>query len=123
MDSSPIGYIRNLVADVPALDVVLNVCLQKWGTTPPITLVFAEVGDAIAENLPSLSNETRRKVFAAIEDGMVSEDTTLRTAMGTGLVEALVAGADKNPNLWAELESLLGTATMKYAIAWRNFSG
>jgi hypothetical protein len=122
MNSSPLEYLRTLVAGVPALDSALNRCLQSWGAeTPPATIAFAEVGDAITENLAALPNEARQKIFAAVEEGMVSQDSALRTAMATGLVEALVASADKKPNLWIEFESLLGVASLKHATAWRNF--
>ena len=122
MNSSPLDYLRSLVAGVPALESELNRCLQNWGReTPPATIVFAEVGDAIAANLAALPNAARRKIFAAIEGGMVSQDTVLSTAMATGLVEALVASADQKPDLWKKFESLLGAASMKYAVAWRNF--
>jgi hypothetical protein len=122
MKSSPLDYLRSFVADVPALNAALNRSLQSWGTeTPPNTVIFAEVGDAIASNLATLPNEVRRKVFAAIEEGMVSQDTALSTAMATGLVEALVANADKKPDMWKEFENLFGAASMKHAAAWRNF--
>jgi hypothetical protein len=42
-------------------------------------------------------------------------------AMATGLVEALVASADKNADLWTELEKSLGPTSMRHALAWRNF--
>jgi len=122
MNSSPLDYLRSLVAGVPALNAAFNRCLQNWGTeTPPTTIIFAEVGDAIAENLAALPNEARRKIFAVIEEGMVSQDTALSTAMATGLVEALAASADKKPDLWTEFESLFGAASMRHAVAWRNF--
>lgn len=122
MNSSPLDFLRSFVVDVPALDLALNKCLKSWGTEkPPATIVFAEVGDAIAENLAALPNETRRKIFAAIEEGMNSRDAALRTAMATGLVEALTASADKKPDLWIEFENLLGAASMKHAAEWRNF--
>jgi hypothetical protein len=52
---------------------------------------------------------------------VVSQDTALGTAMATGLVEALVTSADKNPGLWTELEKLFGPASLKHAVAWRDF--
>ena len=122
MNLSPLDYLRSLVADVPALNAALNRSLQSWGTeTPPNTVIFAEVGDAIASNLAALPIDVRRKVFSAIEEGMVSQDAALSTAMATGLVEALVANADTKPDLWKEFENLLGAASIKHAVAWRNF--
>ena len=122
MNSSPLDYLQRLVADVPDLNAALNQSLQDWGSEiPPNTVIFAEVGDAIAVNIGTLSDEMRQKVFAAIEEGMVSEDNAISTAMPTGLVEALVASADKKPDLWKEFEISLGAASMKHAVAWRNF--
>jgi hypothetical protein len=117
-----LGYLRALVAGIPALDDARNRCLRKWGTeTPPITVLFAGVGRAIAENLAVLLGEVQQRLFAGIEESVVSQDSALGTAMATGLVEVLVTSADKNPGLWAEPEKLFGPASLKHAVAWRDF--
>lgn len=122
MNSLPLDYLRSLVASVPILNEALARCLQNWGAeAPPATVVFAEIGDAIAKNLAMLPNDVRQRIFAGIEDGMVGQNSPLRVAMATGLVEALVASADQNADLWTELEKLLGPASMRHALTWRNF--
>src|ERR1041385_4567383 len=118
MNCSPIEHLRSFVAGVPALNASFNRCLQNWGAeVPPDTIIFAEVGDAIAENLAALSPELRQEIFTGIEAGVVSQNAALSTAMATGLVEALVTRADKRPELWLEIEKLLGAASKKHAVA------
>lgn len=122
MNSLLLVYLRGLVTGVPVLNETLEHCLQDWGTeAPPATVVFGKIGDAIAENLAVIPDDVRQKIFAGIEGAMVSQDSALKTAMATGLVEALVAGADKKAGLWTELETLLGPASMRHAATWRNF--
>ena len=122
MGASPIDYLRGLVSDIPVLNEKLNCRLQNWGDeTPPATIAFGEIGDAIAENMALLPEELRRRIFATIEEGMISPDPALGTAVATGLVEALVSSADKKPELWNQLDKLFGAASRKHALAWRNF--
>jgi hypothetical protein len=122
MTSSSLFYLQNLVTGIPPLETSLNECLQKWSPeTPPATIAFAHIGTAIGDSLALLSPDVRRRVFAAIENGMLSSDTDLETAMATGLIEALVASSDKHPGLWADLQRSLGSASMKHAEAWRTF--
>lgn len=122
MSSSPMDFLRRLVSQVPALGERLDCCLKDWEPEPaPLTVVFAEVGDAIAENLTALPEEVLREVFEKIEEGMRSPDLAIASAVATGLVEALVSRADKRPEFWEYFEKLLGPASAKHAVSWRNF--
>lgn len=115
-------YLRGLVSDIPVLNEKLNRCLAHWGIeSPPPIWAFGEVGDAIADNLEALPDETREKIFASIEIGMASPDDDLSTAMATGLIEALISHSDGKAGLWEQIERLLGPDSKKYALAWRSF--
>ena len=122
MNTSTINYLRSLVSEIPALNEKMDRCLETWGAeTPPDTVLFAAVGDAIAENVLVFPGEVRRRVFETIEKGMVCPDMAIRSAVATGLVEALVSNADRRPELWAHFQSLFGIASKEHAAAWRNF--
>jgi hypothetical protein len=122
MYNRTMDYLRNLVLDIPVLNEKLTRCIKYWGDeTPPPIVAFGDIGDAIVDNLTALSGEVRQKVFASIESGMTDPDDDIRTAMATGLIEALISRSDGKPGLWAEIESLLGPDSKKYALAWRSF--
>jgi hypothetical protein len=96
--------------------------LAEWTDEPPPLIIgYGGIGQAIAENLNSFSQETRNKIFADIECGMTNSDEAVATATATGLVEALVAVSDKDPTLWLDLERMLGPESLKYAKNWRDF--
>lgn len=121
---TPLEYLRGLTANVVTLNASLDQCLRSWSpAVPPDTVVFARIGDSISEAFPSLSSDERRRIFAAIETGVVSPDEALRTAMVTGMVESLVANTDRKPELWSEFEKLFGPASLKHAVWWRDFGG
>jgi hypothetical protein len=122
MKSSLEEYLRKLASGVPALEDQLARSLHGWGADqPPVTVVFADLGNAIAENIGILPDAALRTIFATVEVGMTTSDDVLRTAVATGLVEALVSTADAKRDLWKDLDKLLGPASRKHAIAWRNF--
>jgi hypothetical protein len=117
MNAAPIDYIRSLVLDISVLNSALDQSLLRWGADIPTVVL----GDAIAEHLAVLPIPVRKRIFTAIEEVMLGDDVYLSTVMATGLVEALVSCADKKPELWKEYEKLLGAASMKHALAWRDF--
>lgn len=122
MSPLPLNYLRTLIVGIAALEEPFNRCLQEWGAqTPPDTIIFTEIGRAIGARFSAFTAEEQRRLFVGIEEGMLSHDAALRTAMATGLVEALVAKADKSPDLWSDFEKLLGTTSMEHALAWRTF--
>jgi hypothetical protein len=122
MTTSSLRYLQNLVSGVPILQETLSGSLNDYATErPPIVLVFADVGAAIADNLPHFSEQLRQRIFRGVEGGMTGSDIELKTAMATGLIEALVAKSDAKPELWLEFEKLLGAESMRYAETWRKF--
>ncbi len=123
MNTSPLEYLRSITLAVPQLNERLDDCLHRWGSLeiPPITFMFAEVGDVIAENISTLPKHQLQEIFLKIEEGINNPDTVLSTAVATGLIEALVSNADKKPELWREFEKLLGAASLRHAVAWRDF--
>ena len=93
--------------------------LDEWKPDkPPVTTLFAALGDRIAECFDSADVDTNRQMFLLIEDAMASGDQELVTAVATGLVEAMVTKAVRNENLWKRMSPLLGPLTLHHAEAW-----
>lgn len=116
------SYLERLTNEVPQLATIVKVCTQEWTPDkPPMTTLFAAIGDGISQELSGWSTNTRERVFAIVEIGMVNEDRLLQTAVATGLVEALVTNGDARPDLWIEYKKCFGPKTLQHAIAWRDF--
>lgn len=88
---------------------------------PPITTIFSELGSRIIQDLYTSDAEVNRRIFRMIEDAMASGDDELRTAVGTGLIEAVIARTDGNEQLWRDVESMFGDRSLEYAQAWRSW--
>ena len=115
-------YLERLTRMAPALgDCVARLAASWAPESPPLTILFSEVGDAIASHLAQMPRDLQQKLFAEIERGISSQNDELRTALTTGLIEALVGRSDKQPELVAELELLFGARSLKHAREWRDF--
>jgi hypothetical protein len=93
--------------------------LNEWQPEePPVTTLFAALGDRIAEDFGSAGVDANRRMFSLIEQAMESSDQRLVTAVATGLIEALVTRAVRSEGLWEEMASLLGPRSRHHAEAW-----
>lgn len=93
--------------------------LEDWEPEePPVTTLFAALGDRIAEDYVSTDIETNRCIFSLIEQAMESSDQYLVTAVATGLIEALVTSAFRSEGLWNQIAPLLGPRTLRHAESW-----
>jgi len=85
---------------------------------PPVTILFAELGDRIVEDFDLMSIDTKRGVFGLIETAMASGDSKLVTAVATGLIEAIVATASRQVGVWERISPLMGDLSRRHAEAW-----
>jgi len=93
--------------------------LDEWRPEePPVTTLFAALGDRIAEDFDSAGVDINRQIFSLIEDAMESGDQGLVTAVATGLIEALVTRAVRSEGLWKRMAPLLGPRALHHAEAW-----
>ena len=85
-------------------------------------LWMSSVGHAVAATLPTLSPSAQRAVLDAVERGMVSGGELLRTALATGLLEALALDMDRAVVPRDLVTPLLGTSSRAYLDAWDDFT-
>jgi hypothetical protein len=85
-------------------------------------LWMSSVGHAISAVLPALPHESQRAVFDAVERGMASGGELLRTALATGLLEALVHDVDRAVVPRELVEPFLGSRSRAYLEAWDTFT-
>ena len=85
---------------------------------PPVTTLYAALGEQIAEHFDGVDIDTNRKIFVLIEEAMENGDQELVTAVATGLIEALVTRAVRSESLWKRIALLIGPRTLHHAEAW-----
>jgi hypothetical protein len=112
-------FVSLLVAASGGLQATYREVLDEWRPEePPVTTLFAALGDRIAEDFGRAGVDTNRRMFSLIEQAMESSDRGLVTAVATGLIEALVTRAVRSEGLWKEMAPLLGPRSLHHAEAW-----
>lgn len=112
-------FVDLLAATSGGIKAACQEVLDEWRPEePPVTTLFAALGDRIAEDFESAGVDTNRQIFSLIEKAMESGDPGLVTAVATGLIEALVTRAMRSESLWKQLAPFLGPRSLHHAEAW-----
>lgn len=112
-------FVGLLVAASGGVQAAYQEALDEWRPEkPPVTTLFAALGDRIAEDFGRTGVDTNRRIFSLIEQAMESRDQELVAAAATGLIEALVTRAVRSERLWKEMAPLLGLRSLHHAEAW-----
>ena len=92
------------------------------GTDHPLCVAVlpAAIGKELARCFDNMRNESRVSAFELIEEGMNSSDHALKTAVATGIIEALISESSRNEGLWSRIELQLGSVSRRHADGWRN---
>ncbi|WP_296927036.1 hypothetical protein [Polaromonas sp.] len=114
---------QNFVNEIVALSEGMQVSHRETveyfsPNEPPVTALFAAIGDRIAKDFDGTSADVNQRVFGLIEDAMAGESIQLMTAVATGLIEALATQKDRNEGLWLRISPMLGTRSLYHAKAW-----
>ena len=119
MDAVYQDFINTLVHQSLWLRAAYGETLEYWHPNePPITTLFAALGDRIADNFDITEPVVNSRIFALIESAMESGDQRLITAVATGLIEAMISRmAAKEGNLQRLIQGL-GVLSRKHAEAW-----
>lgn len=112
-------FVGLLSAASHGVEQVCQEVLADWRPEkPPVTTLFAALGDRIADDFRVAGFDTNRRIFSLIEHAMESSDQGLVAAVATGLIEALVSRAARSEGLWEEMAPLLGPRSRHHAEAW-----
>ncbi|WP_136623633.1 DUF7674 family protein [Bradyrhizobium centrolobii] len=112
-------FVNLLVAASGGVHAAYQEVLEEWQPgEPPVTTLFAALGDRIAEDFGRAGVDANRRVFSLIEQAMESSDQGLVTAVATGLIEALATRAVRSESVWKEVASLLGPRSLHHTEAW-----
>jgi len=96
---------------------------EDWGQDIPTILLFSNIGREMARSFTDLSMEERSFLINSMETGISSSSEGLRTAIATGLLEALcnTSQASTDPNLWSTIHCNLGPRSRAYVDAWLDW--
>ena len=122
MKPSCLNFVNAFVDQSLDLKLAHQKMLDEWmPENPPLTILFGALGDQVIENLSGREEAANRRIFQLVETAMASDDEELRTAVATGLIEAVVTKTDGKEALWQYALSLFGDLSKKHAEWWRGF--
>jgi hypothetical protein len=120
MENICVQFIDEITKKFDGLQDAVNEINEYWKPDQaPVTIIFAAIGKELVRQFDSIKNEKKLEVFQCIEDGINSSDINLRTAVATGIIEALVSESTENEDLWLRIEQQLGVSSKHYALSWR----
>jgi hypothetical protein len=120
MENICVQFIDEITKKFDGLQNAVNEINEYWKPDQaPVTIIFAAIGKELVRQFDSIKNEKKLEVFQCIEDGINSSDINLRTAVATGIIEALVSESTENEDLWLRIEQQLGVSSKHYVLSWR----
>lgn len=113
------GFVNELVRQTLGLRAAHEEALEYWRPDePPVTTLFAALGDRIADDFGSTESDVNSRIFALIESAMASGDQKLIIAVATGLIEAMITRAAAKEGSPQRLTQELGALSRMHAEAW-----
>lgn len=110
-------FLDRLVSQDERLRIVYDSVLTEWSpTSPPLTILFGELGDRIAQDLEE-DSIVLVEIFLLIEMAMNSRNEELVLSVATGMIEAMVTKSHKIGGI-ERLLNALGTSSRRHALAW-----
>lgn len=119
MEKSCHKFINTLIERTASLQATYRETIDYWEPDePPVTTMFAALGSRIADDFDSIETDINWITFRLIEEAMAGDDNNLKTAVATGLLEAIIATAWRHEGLWSRISPMLGDMSRKHADAW-----
>lgn len=117
------GFMDELERLAPAVGAALEADDEPRRPDMELPVLWmGALGHAIARSLSELSEDRQRAVFDLVERGMRSGGVLLRTALATGLLEALATDMDRGVVSRDLVAGLLGDRSRGYLDAWDEFT-
>lgn len=121
METSNVQFIEKLLQKSEYLKEITEKIVEYWSPDPvPTIILFSEIGREFAQRFETLTSEEIEQISHLVEEGMSSGDDVLKTAIATGMVEAIFSEAYKHEGLSQKIGLHLGNVSKRYVDAWMN---
>ncbi len=112
-------FVETLINQSEGLREAYNKAIEYWSPDePPVTTLFEALGDRVVEEFDQVDQDENQRIFSLIESAMASGNTSLMTAVATGLIEAIVAMSHREEDKWQRISPMLGELSRNHAFAW-----
>lgn len=114
----------NLVMSIPALAGDITFLRDRWGESPPPTVLMSAIGKGYVREVEILGESSKQSFFRKIEKALSEGDAFIKDAVATGLLEAVASESERRGLNRADvIDSLAGPAVLAYLAAWDEFTG
>jgi hypothetical protein len=117
-------WIRSLADLTPPMKDAADALDLAWSPDlPPVTVAASTVGRAFGGALSDLTSNDIAAVCRAVEMLMTNSDESIRDAIATGFLEALLAQSSEGMIDFRKVAWALGRASREYCLGWDKFTG
>lgn len=90
---------------------------------PPNTVVMSAIGHTIATHAKEMSSSELEAIFREVERQLIEGSESIRSAVATGLLEALLHVESDKQFDFKVVVSYLGPRSVEYCREWDRFTG
>jgi hypothetical protein len=120
MNRSTLKEIERFSIITPAMQSTFNKVVDEWSPEiPPLTIIFAALGDSFIDSFQSIEVKNAEMVFEKIEAMLTGENEELNIGASTGFLEAIEA----KTSFSKEAKLMLGKESRSFLRSWREFLG
>ncbi|NEQ42446.1 MAG: hypothetical protein F6K00_02340 [Leptolyngbya sp. SIOISBB] len=118
MDEITLKKIEKFSRITPSMHLAFERVVDDWSPEiPPLTILFAEIGDSFVRDFKAIDDRESQAVFNAIETMLTGKDEALNVGASTGFLEAIAV----KPEFDKKAKSMLGEESKKFLHAWLQF--
>jgi hypothetical protein len=116
--------IAALIGTADNLRIAHNQVVADWSPdAPPLTLVFSILGRRLCSHAEATSEQEWKQVFTIVDQLIKVGDESVKDAVTTGMLEAMLAEASAGRCDFSRFARYLGAETKAYCRAWECFTG
>lgn len=120
MSKSVADFIHKVTSASPSLGALYQETVDYWAPDgPPAIVVLGDLGRRMVDDMDSSDGAVNAYLFDAIEEALQQGDMELKTAVATGMIEAMVGRSWRN-GVWEDVLALFGELSAIHARAWAS---
>lgn len=105
---------------IPALRKAKEKVIAYWRDDVPSMRLFSRMGEAVAKNFKTFSDEEKQHIFAVVERGMRSKNTELVFFVACGTLGGMMWVAGNDGHLVRQIFRHCGKRSKSYCLLLRS---
>lgn len=120
MDAITLKKIEDFSKIASSMSSSFKTMINEWSPEiPPLTIMFAAMGNSFIDKFNENDSEENQKVFSAVETMLTGENEELNIGASTGFLEAIAT----KPGFDKTVKAMLGKESRSFLKSWNQFMG